>query len=364
MKININVIILILLFIGLSSSCNNKIEKNVHIGSDLVLSTPLERYNFSNDKFDKAINLIKNNFPQLRSVLIIKNEALIFSWYRKNVEPNEVVEIHSGAKIITALMVGIAIEKGIIKDEYITISDIYNEYFFDNDKKDINENILSLSIDDLLCMRGGIQFSDVIYSLKTIKQRINSNSNVIVNTIRLKQNPSYIKNFLYQTENYLIVQAMIMEASKTSDYEFISKYLFQPLDISPITYLADYEGIGNISRYLYLRPMDYAKIGMLLLNEGRFMGEQIISKEWIKNCMVKHTNGPGPEYLNQENMDFGYGLWRYEKNNMDIIFSYGKNGQYLIIIPDMDILISTTSDEKDFTFSYREKLIEWFFGIE
>jgi hypothetical protein len=134
---------------------------------------------------------------------------------------------------------------------------------------------------------------------------------------------------------------------------------FEKMATSPIAYTADFENMRNVSRDLYLRPIDFAKIGILLINGGIYDGTEIVSKEWIEKCMAKHARGNGEEYPNQNELDFTYGMWMDEFKGESIVFSYGKNGQYLILFPQHGILLTIFSDEKDHDLFYRDKLLDW-----
>ncbi|MDL2301951.1 hypothetical protein LJC58_06315 [Lachnospiraceae bacterium OttesenSCG-928-D06] len=100
------------------------------------------------------------------------------------------------------------------------------------------------------------------------------------------------------------------------------------------------------------------------MNDGVYDGRQIVSSEWIEKCISPQTIGLGQEYPNQEELEYGYGLWRCEYNNHEVIYSYGKKGQYLLMIPEKKLLITTTSDEKSFDLFYRDRLLAYFLLTE
>jgi CubicO group peptidase (beta-lactamase class C family) len=61
--------------------------------------------------------------------------------------------------------------------------------------------------------------------------------------------------------------------------EFSKKYLFDPLGISHYRWLIYNNGSINTGGGLLLRPRDMAKIGQMMLNNGKYDGEQIVSEE-------------------------------------------------------------------------------------
>lgn len=94
-----------------------------------------------------------------------------------------------------------------------------------------------------------------------------------------------------------------------------------------------------------------------MLNGGTYDGKEIVSREWIEKCMTKHARGKGEEYPDQNELDFTYGLWMDEFEGETVLFSYGKNGQYLIILPQHNLLLTILSDDKAHDVFYRDKLL-------
>lgn len=350
-------LIMFILVICSCVSCS-KLPDVAPPGTDIPETGSLEDIGITEKERESIVSNIENTFPKIRSLFLIKNDSLLYEWNRKDVDSDEVVPVHSGAKVITAILTGIAIEDGLFENkEFTTIRDVCPQKYQESDK--VNQAILDTDIDSLLRMESGIRFSDMNSSIAVMIRRIKTDSNVMNNIIQLPIDHSRKGKFEYLTESYLAVNAMIMEASGKTDYDYAVEKLFQPLGMSPYAYSADFENMGNVSRDLYLRPVDFAKIGILLLNGGEYDKKQIVNKEWIDKCMKKQARGQGQEYEEQGDLDFGYGLWMDEYHGEKIVFSCGKNGQYLLMLPNRGILITVLSDEKEFDIFYREKLLNW-----
>lgn len=347
---------IILLLIGGLTACE-KLPDPAPPGSTIAKTVTPESIGLSSDALAQLTVNIEREFPRIRSVLLIKDHSLVYEWHREGVNPDEIVLVHSGNKIVLAFLAGIAIEEGYFQDEYTTIKSVCPDSYLDDGQ--VNTQILQTDIDTLLKMESGIRFANMRSSLKVVMRRIKSDSNVIYNVIRLPIDKSNKGKFVYSTESYQTVSAMIMETTEMTDYEYAIIKLFQPLGISPIAFTPDYERMGNVGRDLFLRPVDFAKIGMLLLNGGVYEDQQVVPAEWVKKCMTAQTRGKGEEYPDQGEIDFGYGLWLDEYKDIKVVFAYGKNGQYLIVLPELGLLLTVTSDEKEHRVFYREKLLDW-----
>ena len=99
-------------------------------------------------------------------------------------------------------------------------------------------------------------------------------------------------------------------------------------------------------------PRDMVKIGLLLLNDGRWNKKQIVSEEWI----LQSTKPRVPE---SEFFDYGYQWWYRSKNNKqwwkepqtvsdeehDMSFALGWGGQYIIVAKDLNLVVITTASD-------------------
>ncbi len=116
---------------------------------------------------------------------------------------------------------------------------------------------------------------------------------------------------------------------------FMQHQLLLPMGIDNFQMRISPAGRGYLAGHFYLRPIDFTKFGLLMLNEGKWNGEQLISKSWI-------TESISPKVDKER----GY-LWHLnERNvagkNMKSIEAWGNGGQFLIIIPEIDMTITFT----------------------
>ena len=97
---------------------------------------------------------------------------------------------------------------------------------------------------------------------------------------------------------------------------------------------------------LYLYPYDFHKLGKLVLNNGRFGDNQVVSSEWINEmCNVQKET---PNLINVERVfpKLGAGYYTFISRD-NYIFRDGKDGQYLIINKDKNLVISIMAHEQE-----------------
>jgi CubicO group peptidase (beta-lactamase class C family) len=142
-----------------------------------------------------------------------------------------------------------------------------------------------------------------------------------------------------------LLASVIERVSGKSFDAFAREVLFQPLGITDWEWKT-YPKNGKLSAAagLRLRPRDAAKIGQLMLAGGRWNDQQIVAPEWVERSMAPRFQAIG--YFGSE-MFYGYLWWqgRSLSNGRDIkwIAAMGLGGQRIIIIPDYDLVVMTTS---------------------
>ena len=130
--------------------------------------------------------------------------------------------------------------------------------------------------------------------------------------------------------------------------DFAGKNTFSKLDINVFDWEEGKQNNHPICQgSLKLRPRDFAKFGYLLLNEGRWKDQQIVSGNWISQSIQRHST------VNiTDKVYYGYLWWLMEIDNTTVIYSGGGGGQYCFTIPDLNLILSFTgsnfSNQKEY----------------
>ena len=122
---------------------------------------------------------------------------------------------------------------------------------------------------------------------------------------------------------------------------FAVRFLFEPLDISGTRWMKLRDELVNGGYGLEIKPRDLAKIGYLFLNEGKWEDKQIISQKWIDHSLQKNVDfDKAFGHLS----DSGYGnlWWNGLAGDTRVFFALGYAGQFLVVIPEMDIVMVAT----------------------
>ncbi len=273
--------------------------------------------------------------------LIVKDTSLLFETYWDEYSESSMSNSFSMAKSIVSLLVGIAIDEGKIGSVDDPLTKYIPEYI--NDK---NSNI---KIRDLLTMSSGIEWNESYINpfSVTTKAYYGNNLNSIVLNAKAKEQPGV--KFDYITANPQLLSMILKKVTGMPLAEYASEKLWKPLGAEHIaSWSLDKEG-GDEKAYCCFNSnaRDFARIGQLILNKGKWNGRKIISKEYVEKALT-----PASNLVNEEgqHVDFyGYQWWLSNYKDLQISYARGILGQYIIVIPSKNIVIVRLGHKRDKT---------------
>ena len=133
--------------------------------------------------------------------------------------------------------------------------------------------------------------------------------------------------------------------------EFAEKNLFGPIGITNFNFETNPQGYNLGYKGLFMLPEDMAKFGYLYLHKGKWEGEQIVPAEWVADSTQSHIHAGTlqPEY--------GYQWWIAP---YDAYMALGYQGQYIAVVPDLDLVAVFVSELPDQEFFVPNNLIQNF----
>ncbi len=269
---------------------------------------------------------------KLNSVLLIKDDQLIIEEYFNGYDVNALHDLRSVTKSIKSILLGIAIDNGIIDN----INDPISKYLKSHEpEKSLDDRKDEITIRHLITMSTGWDCNDWDRKSKGQEDRVYKKDDWIQYTLDLPMinNPGEIST--YCSMGVIIMAEIISQASGLSLIEFAEQHLFSPLEIADVMWghTSNKDVISSANR-LYLKPRDAAKIGQLILNKGIWNGNQIVSPEWIEVATSKKTTISGTPY--------GYLWWmipfKVNERIINSITATGNGGQYIMVIPELDMV--------------------------
>jgi CubicO group peptidase (beta-lactamase class C family) len=292
-----------------------------------VVSSPASE-NMDNAMVESAFRLVydEERFIMARSLLVLRNGRLVAEAYpHDDGDRWQIQNLQSCTKSFTSILAGIALSRGLLDSLEQPFSQIYpDEFTHHPDKTDI-------TIEDALTMRTGIDFNDGDHTLDFYQT---SGSSIDFVLSLPKDYPSGTV-FHYNDGAPQFISAAIQQRAGKPLSSYADDYLFRPLQITDWKWEAAKDGRTFGAFSLYLKPRDAAKFGQLLLNNGRWNGQQLVDGSWIARStqplVTSSSNGAS----------FGYYFWIYPAYQGYAAIGHG--GQRIFVVPSKNLLIVYTA---------------------
>jgi CubicO group peptidase (beta-lactamase class C family) len=278
---------------------------------------------------EKMMETIWEKQIGINSVLIIRNGYIVLEANGYAYGSDDTRNIYSCTKSVSSALIGIAIDKGFIKD----VRQPVLEFFTDRTAKNLDADKKAMTLEHLLTMTAGLECRDsYLYQWAGLK-RMQCHRDWVKYMIDLPMAEKPGTCFEYCNGASFLLSAILQKQTGMNALSFAEKNLFGPLGISKVSWPSNPQGITIGYAQLRMRPRDMAKVGHLYLNKGLWDGKQIISSQWVKRSTRKHITAT---LLS----GYGYQWWIISPG---IYAAVGHEGQFIMIAPEKNMLAVFTS---------------------
>ncbi|MFY0591066.1 serine hydrolase domain-containing protein [Roseivirga sp.] len=305
-------------------------------------SISLEDAGLNRDSMNALIDDIYNfDNSDFTGLVIIKDHKLVTEWHFNTYWRNQILDIRSAGKSISSLLLGVAMKEGLVER---LDQDVYS--FFSKEKyPDIHEDLKKIKISHLLDMASGLD-ADTDRS-ETPGHAVNWSGGEewvqYILSVPLADKPG--EKWVYADINAALVGAIIEETSGMSLRDFANEKVFKPLGIKQFYWYTNETNQTVAAGTLYISTLDFAKLGVLVANNGKWADKQIVQPEYIKK-LIASRNFDLTDYWEQTD---AYGMLWYKKSRtingrkFDYLWASGRGGNQLIVIPNENMVIALTS---------------------
>jgi len=269
-----------------------------------------------------------SELPQLRTLLVSWHGRLAAEYHARGVRPDAPANVKSVSKSIIAALVGIAIERGLIKSVAEPIAAYFPELRHDADARKP-----AITIEDLVTMRAGLEST----SGRNYGAWVRS-GNWVRHALRQPMVSEPGGAMEYSTGSSHLLSAILTKASGTSTWQFAQESLAAPLGFRLAIWPKDPQGIYFGGNEMLLTPKQMIAIGELYLHRGRVNGRQVVPAAWVDASCVPRTTSAW-----DSDRRYGYGWWIQEIGPATACFAWGYGGQYILVFRDLDLVVAATS---------------------
>lgn len=274
--------------------------------------------------FDKSLGM---DTLKTRAVVVVYKNQLIAEKYANDYNANTELLGWSMAKSITSTLIGVLAKDGKAK---LKETNLFESW--------ANDDRSQISLKDMLQMQSGLAFQEEYAELSDATKMLFMSEDVSV--IPRIQFPSYKpgEHWSYSSGTSNLLSKLIQnKIGNQEEYlRFPYDTLFNRIGMNSAVLETDESGVFIGSSFMYATPRDWAKFGLLYLNNGNWYGDQIIDEEWVEFVQTPAADGGGIYgghfWLNHEHS-------AYDDVPDDLYSCNGFQGQYVFIIPSKDLVV-------------------------
>lgn len=270
--------------------------------------------------------------------LVLKDDRIVFERYFQGRKPNDSLLSASMSKTILALLMGIAVKDGkLTLDEHVAavLPDFKNSAFAD------------ATIEDLMRMSSGAAM------VNSFEPGADSDNQAINPIIAPQQNMrDYLKNkkeraaapgteFKYNGAQTALLGLILARRLNTNNLTgYLEEKLWLPMGAEANGYwIKNYHGEEGVQGQFVATLRDYARLGYLVMNQGRVDGKEIVPADWLARMTELRRDKPQPSHPPY----YGLQIWIPQAAGGRSMF-WGVNGQNIFVDPVARVVIVHTGN--------------------
>ena len=290
--------------------------------------------------------LLLSEYGNTAGLWVQKGDETVCEWYPPGVTPDMAIQAFSVTKSILSLLVGIAIDRGLIRGVEQKVLDFFPAYTVKRGEKTIQQ----ITLRHLLTMTAPYKYQSPPYT------RYFSSESWVTTALDLLGGRGEVGAFRYTPLiGPDILSGVLANATGQSVLAFAQQNLFAPLGIdvkqnivfhskeeqlsimknhrSP-GWVADPQGINTAGWGLFVTLADLAKIGRLCLQRGSWNGRQVVSDAWIAQSTAVHSRW--------NTLAYGY-LWWIVDEQEACFAALGDGGNVIYVNPHKEVVVAMTA---------------------
>jgi CubicO group peptidase (beta-lactamase class C family) len=303
--------------------------------------------------FKLAQEIADNKHDRFDSLLIAHKGKLLFESYYLKGRINLPHPQASATKSYTSLAIGRAIQLG-----YLTIADLDKplvSFLKDLDSTKFVDGSELITLHKAMTMRSGIRISkEQKEEFKKNPSQLKGQGQVQAYLEHSAPITAESQSFLYQGDPKLVMQGIEAVVPGTAK-DFIKNELLDKMGITNYSWRTDVSGLPKPGSGLSMTSRAMVKWGTLVINKGRWQGEQLIPAAFIDRATSKIAEPSDDEVVPAAGVSgtsYGYFFWLNDLSTGDKSYlsksADGGGGQYVIVIDELDLVVVVTAHNKSF----------------
>ena len=286
--------------------------------------------------------LIQKEYGNIAGVVIVKDDETVYEKYFHRYRQGDAIHIASVTKSVVSMLIGIAIDLGLIKGVDEKVVGFFPDYRLKRGEK----HLQGIALRDLLSMRASYKYNPYT--------KVYSSDDWTRSVLDLMGGKKSVVDFKYTTIGIHALSGVLARVSGMPVREFANEHLFGPLGIeAPCSveikgkddyfsflkdefvngWVVDPKGVNSAGWGLALTTRDLSKLGQLCLNGGMWNDQRVLSEEWIDQSTKEHSRWGERSY--------GYLWWVLEDSRT--FAALGDGGNVIYVSREERLIVAITS---------------------
>ena len=266
--------------------------------------------------------------PKLQALIVARHGTIQAERRFRGPSLDAPVNVKSISKSIVSALIGIAIEQGKLTGVDQPIAPFFSRYL----KPESDPRLRMITIGQLLTMQSGLTRTSGPAYAGWVSSRNWVESILTAPMIADPGGP-----MIYSTGNTHLLSWILTQATGQTTHAFAREHLAKPLGIKLPPWARDPQGVYFGGNQMRLSARALVQIGELYRNSGRRGERQVIPEAWVRESWTPRTRSIFSGQL------YGYGWFIANVADHDVYYAWGYGGQFIFIVPDLELTVVTTS---------------------
>ncbi len=289
---------------------------------------------------------------QINVFIVIRNDSVLYERYNTGYSDSTLTTIFSGAKSMISIMLGQALNNHSIN----SLNDKVTRYIPELKSNPAFEQI---TLKNLLDMKSGLEFQDALGGIvkaffsDEAKYYYTNDMKAQLMKVKLVNQPGTV--WKYKSIDPIVLGWVLQKATGKSIAQYFEANVWKKIGAA---YNASWgldqvNGLTNTASRFQVTAIDFAKIGRLYLNKGKYNGKQVVPERWVDQSVNIGSEQPASAKGWQKSAHH-YLWWIPQEGDKGDYAAEGMLGQRLYMDPRTNTIIVQFADRGAGHYPYRK----------
>jgi CubicO group peptidase (beta-lactamase class C family) len=268
---------------------------------------------------------------EMHSLMVVRHGHVVAEGWWAPYAPERVHLLYSLSKSFTSSAVGFCVAEGRFSLD-ARVVDLLPDHVPGG--AELHPSVAALTVHHLLSMSTGHR-EDTLDRARALEP-----DDLVRGFLRLAPEEPVGSRHAYNNATTYALAAIVERHSGMPLLDYLRPRLLDPLGIGAARWDTDDHGQALGFTGLHLQTEAVAAFGQLLLQDGRWGGEQVLPPGWVELATQRHIdNDNDPEGSIDWRQGYGYQYWIARHG----FRGDGAYGQFCVVVPESDLVVVTTA---------------------